>query len=691
MVTSKEATAEMEKPLDVSTAKLLDKEMGQLNSLKDVLSRSVQVASSVETILVSFDHRLARLEMTILPVYRQTGNLQRRQQNTEKTLQALDYVIAFYSVAGEVEGVVRERPNSIGIGSYLQAMDKLKAACKFFQDNNPQSSELENVKSLFEHGCQQLSIEFRDELKKYQKPLSPHITLELIELDESEMNEELLSSIDLIPVSIREDLKSIAFWLDKNGTTDRLTVYAKQRSYVLLESLKALKVFQKSSSGERGATLNHSLNSPALSRSRGIKLDVSRIRTAKISQKATRALLRAMPVQPSSRRQGTPHQIEDTLDEHDVAVYINQVTALHRLSFSELLLARQLVPQDKVTRTFELIIKDAINDLVGEGEHMASQAHKSVSKGDIQAVLSLLTLLRHMTVMNRQFETLLFSCQPSIKAQFAAIVNTLQDTTGNALDAFVNSLRSEGERALPKDGTVHELTSNALVFVEHLLDFASTLAPILQKEVPNVDTMKSPPNAKLCLGFYIKRVLSYLGFALVHRSSAYSDPTLCAIFRLNNYNYIFKSLQNSDLLTVVTLAEHDCAKMYRELILEQKEIYSESLKKLLSYLNTSDDASLSSLNESKLKDKERHLIKERFSGFNKEIEEMQRVQRGYSIPDLELRESIKRDNKEQILPKYQAFYDKFSQIQFSKTSGKYIKYTPVDVSYKLDEFFDVAA
>lgn len=75
------------------------------------------------------------------------------------------------------------------------------------------------------------------------------------------------------------------------------------------------------------------------------------------------------------------------------------------------------------------------------------------------------------------------------------------------MDAFVNSLRSEGERALPKDGTVHELTSNALVFVEHLLDFASTLAPILQKEVPNVDTMKSPPNAKLCLGFYISKLL----------------------------------------------------------------------------------------------------------------------------------------------------------------------------------------
>lgn len=45
-------------------------------------------------------------------------------------------------------------------------------------------------------------------------------------------------------------------------------------------------------------------------------------------------------------------------------------------------------------------------------------------------------------------------------------------------------------------------------------------------------------------------------------------------------------------------------------------------------------------------------------GFNKEMEEMSRVQRSYSIPDRELRESLKRDNMEYILPKYQAFYDK---------------------------------
>lgn len=47
-----------------------------------------------------------------------------------------------------------------------------------------------------------------------------------------------------------------------------------------------------------------------------------------------------------------------------------------------------------------------------------------------------------------------------------------------------------------------------------------------------------------------------------------------------------------------------------------------------------------------------------FQSFNKEMEEISRIQRGYSIPDVELRESIKRDNKEYILPKYKAFYDR---------------------------------
>ena len=77
--------------------------------------------------------------------------------------------------------------------------------------------------------------------------------------------------------------------------------------------------------------------------------------------------------------------------------------------------------------------------------------------------------------------------------------------------------------------------------------------------------------------------------------------------------------------------------------------------------------------------------------FNKEFEELSNTQRGFSVPDIELRESLKRDNKELILPKYQAFYDKYSNVQFSKHSDKYIRYTPAHVSSYIDTFFDVSA
>ena len=88
----------------------------------------------------------------------------------------------------------------------------------------------------------------------------------------------------------------------------------------------------------------------------------------------------------------------------------------------------------------------------------------------------------------------------------------------------------------------------------------------------------------------------------------------------------------------------------------------------------------------KLSDKYCRIIKEKFSGFNKEIEEISATQRSYSIPDVELRESLKRDNKEYICPKYNSFYDKYANIPFTKNPEKYVRYTPAEVSSLIDSF-----
>ena len=54
----------------------------------------------------------------------------------------------------------------------------------------------------------------------------------------SEINEETLSGVELVPPGVREDLRAIAAWLDKHNNTDRLTVYAKLRSDALNQSLR---------------------------------------------------------------------------------------------------------------------------------------------------------------------------------------------------------------------------------------------------------------------------------------------------------------------------------------------------------------------------------------------------------------------------------------------------------------------
>ena len=68
-----------------------------------------------------------------------------------------------------------------------------------------------------------------------------------------------------------------------------------------------------------------------------------------------------------------------------------------------------------------------------------------------------------------------------------------------------------------------------------------------------------------------------------------------------------------------------------------------------------------------------------------------RIQKGYAIPDPELRESLKKDNKEFILPKYREFLAKYRVTNFTKNPEKYIRFTERQVSQFIDSFFDSAA
>ena len=126
------------------------------------------MSSPFSGVLTSFEERLTKLEATILPVYQETENLQRRQENIDRTLDALDHVIDFYNVSKDVEAVVKSGPSSANnLEEFLQTMSRLRSSLDYFEKSNPNSIELENVKALYETGGDALNREFGELLKKH--------------------------------------------------------------------------------------------------------------------------------------------------------------------------------------------------------------------------------------------------------------------------------------------------------------------------------------------------------------------------------------------------------------------------------------------------------------------------------------------------------------------------------------------
>nr|GEW01729.1 exocyst complex component EXO70A1-like [Tanacetum cinerariifolium] len=75
-------------------------------------------------------------------------------------------------------------------------------------------------------------------------------------------------------------------------------------------------------------------------------------------------------------------------------------------------------------------------------------------------------------------------------------------------------------------------------------------------------------------------------------------------------------------------------------------------------------------------------VKERFKTFNTQFEELHQRQSQWSVPDNELRESLRLAVAEVLLPAYRSYRNRFGpMIEGGKNSSKYIRFTPEDLYY----------
>lgn len=110
-----------------------------------------------------------------------------------------------------------------------------------------------------------------------------------------------------------------------------------------------------------------------------------------------------------------------------------------------------------------------------------------------------------------------------------------------------------------------------------------------------------------------------------------------------------------------------------------------------------------------LSNQKRQILKDKFKGFNTELEEQLRIQKDWSIPDPSLRARVRNDNVDYLVPLYTAFYERYTltrlwretgdslyhyryaTLNFTKNPDKYLKYTPDALQDLLLTFFDGGA
>ncbi|XP_056887005.1 exocyst complex component 7 isoform X13 [Takifugu flavidus] len=636
----------------------LKQEQETLSFIRENLEKSDQLTKGMVSILSSFESRLMQLENSIIPVHKQTENLQRLQDNVDKTLSCMDHVISYYHVAKDTDRIIREGPTG-RLDEYLACIAKIQKAVEYFQDNNPDSPELNTVKARFEKGKELLEAEFRNLLTRYSKPVPPILILDAISVDEElEVQEEVV--LEHLPEAVLQDIICIAGWLVEYGRNqDFMNVYFQIRSNQLDRSIKGLKEHFRKSSASSGVPY-----SPAVQTKR-----------------------KDTPTKKVPKRPGK----DDVLDI-EIDSYIHCISAFVKLAQSEYALLLEIIPEHHQKKTFDSLIQEALDNLMLEGDNIVSAARRAIMRHDYSAVLTIFPILRHLKMNKSEFDSTLQGTAASTKNKLPTLITSMETIGAKALEEFADSIKNDPDKEynMPKDGTVHELTSNAILFLQQLLDFQETAGAMLasQESSSSASSYTSEFNKRL-LSTYICKVLGNLQLNLLSKSKVYEDAALSAIFLHNNYNYILKSLEKSELIQLVTVTQKRAESLYRELIEQQIISYKSSWFKVTEHLSEKNMPVFQP--GTKLKDKERQIIKDKFKGFNDGLEELCKTQKGWAIPDKEQRDFIRRSQKTVVSEAYRAFLQRCANISFTKNPEKYHKYHPEHVEEMIEKLFDTSA
>ncbi|KAA0025218.1 exocyst complex component EXO70A1 isoform X1 [Cucumis melo var. makuwa] len=614
--------------------------------VRESLQKSQNVTENMVSILGSFDYRLSALETAMRPTQIRTHSIRRAHENIDKTLKAAESMLAQFDLTRKAEAKILRGPHE-DLEMYLEAIDQLRSTNRYFTGNkNFKCNEaiLIHTSNLLVKAISKLEDEFRQLLTNYSKPVEPD------------------RLFDCLPNNLRPSSAS-----SHHGDSG-----SKNNSDNHNKSLEAAVFIPPTLIPPRVLPLLHDLAQQMIQA--GHQQQLFRI------YRDTRASV----LEQSLRKLGVERLTKDDVQkmqwealEAKIGNWIHYMRIAVKLLFAgERKICDQIFDgaDSLQDQCFADVTSNSVSVLLSFGEAIAR------SKRSPEKLFVLLDMYEIMRELQSEIETL-FGSKACIEMRDSALSLTtrLAETAQETFVDFEEAVEKDATKTAVLDGTVHPLTSYVINYVKFLFDYQSTLKQLFQ------DFDASDPDAQIAV--VTTRIMQALQTNLDGKSKQYRDPALTQLFLMNNIHYIVRSVRRSE---AKDLLGDDWVQIHRRVVQQHANQYKRiSWAKILQCLTVQASGSGGGSGDAS-SGLSRAMVKDRFKTFNIQFEELHQRQSQWTVPDSELRESLRLAVAEVLLPAYRSFIKRFGRpmIENGKNPQKYIRYSPEDLERMLNEFFE---
>ncbi|RWR82284.1 exocyst complex component EXO70A1-like protein [Cinnamomum micranthum f. kanehirae] len=627
--------------------------------MRDSLLKSQSITDNVVAILGSFDHRLSALESAMRPTQVRTHAIRKAHENIDKTLKSAEVILAQFDLTRQAEAKILKGPHD-DLESYLAAIEQLRNNIGFFSSNKSLKTSdavLNQANGLLAKAILKLEDEFKQLLLAYSKPVEPDRLFECL------------------PNNMRPSTGSPGHQGDSGGKNPSSTSNSEHQG----RSLENAEYKPPTLIPPRIMPLLHNLAQQMIQAGHQQQcLKIYRDTRATVLEQS----LRKLGVEKLGKEDVQKMQWE--VLEAKIGSWIHFMRIAVKLLFT----AERRVC-DQIFEGIETLKDPCFAEATGNSVAILLSFGEAIakSKRSPEKLFVLLDMYEIMHELQPEIESI-FEGKACAEMRESALTLTkrLAQTAKETFGDFEEAVEKDATKTAVLDGTVHPLTSYVINYVKFLFDYQSTLKQLFQELEGGDET-----NAQLAS--VTMRIMQALQTNLDGKSKQYKDPALTQLFLMNNIHYMVRSVRRSE---AKDLLGDDWVQRHRRIVQQHANQYkrvawvkilqSLAAQGLTSSGGSGSGAGVDGGNSSGVS---RAIVKDRLRMFNMQFEELHQRQSQWTVPDPELRESLRLAVAEVLLPAYRSFIKRFGPlVESGKNPQKYIRYTAEDLDRMLGEFFE---